>query len=195
SFLGDRMTADLAWFDNRFRNLIELVSRPDFSGQFQNIGRNSARGLEFRTRARVRQLLLQANYTYIDGHIEQSSQLSFPFRPVDPLLRRPRHQSDLTATGIGGKWTARWSTHVVGRRADSDFSTYSVPLTSNPGYFVSDLASTYEFARPVSVFIRLENVFDRSYQEVLGYLALGRSIVVGTRIRIGHRKSGVSMNQ
>src|SRR5262249_41209394 len=69
SFLGSRMMADLTWFDNRFRNLIELVSRPDFSGQFQNIGRSTARGLEFRARARVRQVLLQANYTYLDGPI------------------------------------------------------------------------------------------------------------------------------
>ena len=84
--------------------------------------------------------------------------------------------------------TARWSTRAVGRRADSDFFTYPVPLKSNPGYSVSDASVTYEFARQVSAFVRFENIFDRHYQEVLGYLALGRSAVVGTRVRIGGAK-------
>src|SRR5262249_44561890 len=85
SFAQNRVTADLAWFDNRFRNVIELVTRADFTGQYQNIGRSLARGLEFRTRARLRQLSVQANYTYLDGHIQESSQTSFPFRAGDPL--------------------------------------------------------------------------------------------------------------
>jgi vitamin B12 transporter len=188
SFARDRVTADLSWFDNRFRNVIELVSAPDFSGKYQNIGRTVARGLEFRMRARVRQLLAQANYTYLDGHIEQSSQRSFPFRPGDPLLRRARHTGDISLTWIDRKWSARWSTRAVGRRADSDFFTYGVPLTRNAGYGVSDASFTYEFARPVSAFVRLENIFGHEYQEVLGYRALGRSVVAGTKIRVGGAK-------
>jgi vitamin B12 transporter len=188
SAFANRLTGTVTWFDNRFRNVIELVSKPDFTGQYQNIGRSLARGLEFRTRARVRLLMVQANYTYLDGHIQESSQSSFPFRPGDPLLRRPKHSGDVTLTWTDRKWTARWTTRAVGRRADSDFFTYSVPLQSNPGYSVSDAAFTYKFARPVSAFVRLENIFDHSYQEILGYRALGRSVVVGTQLRIGREK-------
>ena len=188
SFAGNRMTADLAWFDNRFRNVIELVSRPDFTGQYQNIGRSLARGVEFRTRARVRRLWVQANYTYLDGHIVESKQSSFPFRPRDPLLRRARHSGDLSLTWTDRNWSARWSTRAVGRHADSDFFAYSVRLTKNAGYGISDASFTYEFARPVSAYIRLENIFDHEYQEVLGYRALGRSVVVGTKLRLGREK-------
>lgn len=190
SFWRDRVTTDLAWFDNRFQNLIELIRQPDGSSKFQNIGRTLARGLEFRTRARVQHTFVQANYTYLDGHIQQSNQASFPFRPGDPLLRRPRHSGDVNATWNEPKWSAFWSTRYVGRRADSDFFTFSPPnsLRSNSYYTSSDASFTYHFARQVSAFIRLENIFDRSYQEVLGYQALGRSVVVGTRIRIGSEK-------
>jgi vitamin B12 transporter len=188
SFWQNRATADVAWFDNRFRNLIQLVSQPDFSGQYQNIGRNLARGVELRTRARIRQLLVQGNYTYLDAYIQQSNQTSFPFGPGDPLIRRPRHSGDLALTWIDRKWNARWSTRAVGRRADSDFFAYRVPLTSNPGYSVSDGTFTYEFARFGSAFVRVENIFNRDYQEVLGYLALRRSVVVGTRLRLGREK-------
>ena len=187
SFLQNRLTADLTWFDNQFRNWIQLVNQPDFSAQYQNIGRIRTRGLETRIRARVRQLSVQANYAYLDGMVEESSQASFPYRPGDPLIRRPKHSADLALTWTERKWSARWSTRAIGRRADSDFFAYVIPnsLTSNPGYSISDAAFTYDFAKPISAFVRLDNVFNRDYQEVLGYLALHRSVVVGTRIRIG----------
>ena len=41
--MRNRLTADLAWFDNRFRNLIELVRQPDGSSRYQNIGLEFAR--------------------------------------------------------------------------------------------------------------------------------------------------------
>jgi len=190
SLWRDRITADLTWFDNRFRNLIELVRQPDGSSRYQNIGRTLARGLELRTRARVRQISFQSNYTYLDGHIQQSNQASFPFRSGDPLLRRPRHSADFTVAWSEPKWKAYWSSRFIGRRADSDFFTFRMPgfLTSNPGYTASDASFTYEFLRRISAFVRIENIFDRDYQEVLGYQALGRGVAVGTRVRLGGEK-------
>jgi vitamin B12 transporter len=188
SFFQNRVTADLTWFDNRFRNWIQTVTNPDFSVQYQNIGQIHARGLETRVRLRVRQLAVQTNYTYLDGFIEQSSLKSFPYRVGDPLIRRPKHAGDVRLTWIEKKWTAQWSTRAVGQCADSDFFAYNAApnsLTSNAGYSISDASFSYDFARPVSAFVRLGNVFDRNYQEVLGYLALRRTFVVGTRIRIG----------
>ena len=73
----------------------------------------------------------------------------------------------------------------MGLRADSDFFTYSTPLTKNPGYTSSDASFTYDFGKQLSAFVRFENIFDRSYQEVLGYQALGKGAIVGTRVRFG----------
>jgi len=188
SFMRNRMTADITWFDNRFRNWIQLVTQPDFSAQYQNIGQIRARGFETRIRTRLSRLAVQANYTYLDGFIQQSSEDSFPYRPGDPLIRRPKHAGDVVLTWIDRKWTAQWSTRAVGRRADSDFFAYNAApnsLTSNPGYSLSDASFSYELARPVSAFLRVGNIFDRNYQEVLGYLTLGRTFVAGTTIRIG----------
>jgi vitamin B12 transporter len=188
SFWRNRITTDLAWFDSRFRNQIQLVSAPDYSGRYENIGRNLARGVEFRTRARVQHLLVQGSYTYLDGRIQQSTQTSYPFRPGDPLLRRPRHSGDLGLTWVDRKWSGQWVTQVVGRRPDSDFFTYVVPLQSNPGYSVSSAAFTYDFARFGAAYVRVDNILNRDYQEVLGYRALQRSVIVGTRLRLGGAK-------
>ena len=185
SLWRDRITADLAWFDNRFKNVIDLVRRPDGSSQYFNIGRSLARGTEFRLRSRVHKLSIQTNYTYLDGHIQQSIQSSFPFRPGDPLLRRPKHSSDVSLTWTDRNRNAYWSTRYVGRRADSDFFTFSRTLFSNEAYWTSNAAFTYGFGSHVSAFVRFENIFDRSYQEVLGYQALGRSAVIGMKVRVG----------
>jgi outer membrane cobalamin receptor len=37
-----------------------------------------------------------------------------------------------------------------------------------------------------TVFARVTNLFDRQYEDVLGYPALGRSIIVGVRVAAGH---------
>jgi vitamin B12 transporter len=162
SIWGDRLNADLGWFDNRFRNLIELVSKPIGTSQYFNIGRELARGVEFRVHGRVRKLSIQTNYTYLDGHIQESTQTSFPFRPGDPLLRRPRHSSDVSLTWTERRWNAFWSTRYVGRRADSDFFTFSQPLLSNDAYWSSNAAVSVGFGAHISAFLRLENIFNSS---------------------------------
>jgi vitamin B12 transporter len=141
--------------------------------------------MELRIRSRVRRLSTSANYTFLEGHIVESRQAAFPNRTGDPLLRRPKHAADVTATWIEADWNARWSTRYVGRRADSDFFTFSRPLFSNQAYWSSDAAVTYDFPRFVSAYLRIENIFDRSFQEVLGYQALGRSASVGVKVRVG----------
>ena len=63
SFWRDRFVGDVTYFDNRFRDVIQLIGRPDGSSRFENIGRSFARGLEVRLRSRIRELSAQANYT------------------------------------------------------------------------------------------------------------------------------------
>lgn len=186
SFWGNRITADVAWFDNQFRNMIQLISGSTGSGTFENIGRVFSRGVEARLRTRIRrEMSAQANYTFLEGRITESRQLSFPNRVGDPLLRRPKHSADINLTWNAQKWSVYWASRYVGRRADSDFFTYNRRLFENPGYTTSDAAFTYDFPRYVSAFVRIENVFGREYQEVLGYQALGRSVIAGTRVRFG----------
>ncbi len=182
---GEHIVADITWFDNTFLNLIQLVGTEDGSSQYQNIGLTTTQGLEIRTRFRTGAVRASANYTYLEGRIEESSSASFPFRTGDPLLRRPKHSGDFQVSWRGNRWTAAWNSRFVGRRADSDFFSHFPPLTSNEYYTASDVAVTLELTPQLSTFVRIDNIFDRTYQEVLGFEALGRGIAVGSRIRWG----------
>jgi vitamin B12 transporter len=184
-FGDDLVVADVTWFDNRFQNLIQLVASGGGNSQYQNIGLTTARGLELRGRVRLGHLHANTNYTYLDGQVVDSLSGSFPFRAGDPLLRRPEHSGDFRLSWIDDRFLVAWNSRFVGHRADSDFFSHSPPLERNERYTVSDVAVTVEVAPQVSVFFSIKNVFDRSYQEVLGFPALGRAVNVGTRFRWG----------
>ena len=184
-FADDRVLVDVTWFDNRFENVIQLVGSDDGTSQYQNIGLTSARGLEVRGRVRNGRLRATSNYTYLEGSVRESSAVSFPFRPGDPLLRRPTHSGDIRLMWLDDDWQATWSSRVVGERADSDFFSHFPPLTSNVAYTVSDAAFTVRLPGNMSAFITIDNIFNRQYQEVLGFEALGRGFTVGTRLRVG----------
>ena len=63
------------------------------------------------------------------------------------------------------------------QRTDSDF--LGLGLTRDPGYTRFDLAASYNFIGGFSVYGRAINLFNESYQDALGYPALGRSVQVG----------------
>jgi outer membrane receptor protein involved in Fe transport len=60
-------------------------------------------------------------------------------------------------------------------------------VNRNPGYARFDLATRYEFPGGVSLFARSTNLFDKKYQDVVGFPALGRDVRVGMNYRFGGR--------
>jgi outer membrane cobalamin receptor len=77
--------------------------------------------------------------------------------------------------------------YFTGVRTDSDFLFVGLNLTRNPGYARFDLATSYNLGRGVSVYARATNLFDKSYQDALGYPALGRDVRVGMNYRFAGR--------
>jgi len=71
--------------------------------------------------------------------------------------------------------------YFTGERTDSDF--LGLHLTRNPGYARFDLATRYNLGRGISFYARASNLFDKRYQDVLGFPALGRDIRLGLNYR------------
>ena len=59
------------------------------------------------------------------------------------------------------------------------------PLFDNPGYAVADAGAAFRLHRSVELVGRVSNLFDRAYEEVLGFPALGRSATIGIRVTAG----------
>jgi len=71
--------------------------------------------------------------------------------------------------------------YFTGIRTDSDF--LGLGLTHNPGYARFDLATSYLITRGISFTSRVTNLFDKQYQDVLGFPALGRDFRLGLNYR------------
>jgi vitamin B12 transporter len=183
---ADRLRAEATVFHHEYRDQIayHVVDPATFQGSWTNLGRTRARGLELAAEASpTAALRLAAQYTLLAGEVlESGDAFSNPVYAVGrSLLRRPRHQAALSARWQAGRVALGADVVIVGRRADSDF--LGLGLDENEGHRRLDARARLRLTRTVEAVVLGENVFDRRYQEVLGYPSLGRSVRVGLRYR------------
>ena len=185
---------DAAFFANRYDDLIVTVGRAIGGAsryRSDNISNARARGLELTGRFRL-PLGLQAgaSYTWLSTEILSVDGLGGvappPFSVGDPLLRRPNHQGSLDVSYAARHASAFARVTSRGRVLDTEpnLGTFG-GLFFSPGYTVLDLGAAVPVWHGVEVFGRLNNVTDRSYEEVLGFPALGRNGLVGVRVAAG----------
>lgn len=174
--LGDRVTADVTFFRNDFRDLIVLAPTSPFAPI--NVGQAHSYGVESSLGVRpLRRVDVAARHTYLVARDDDTG---------DRLLRRPRHQAalDVTVRPVE-RGTATASVLYVGDRRDSTFELGSTPRTYG-GYTRVDLSARYRWPvarvlRAIELFGRVENLLDREYEEVAGFPALGANVLVGLR--------------
>ena len=174
------------YFNNLFRNQIDFNFDPCFcKGQYVNINESFAHGVEVEFHARPRsRISADAAYTYTSTQILKEP---LAFDPIlsagQPLLRRPKHSATLLTSYLGTRWGANLSGSFVGRRADSDFFGYGFDHT--PGYVLVNAGAWYNLTSRITPYVNVENLLNRSYEEVIGYPALGINFRTGIRFRIG----------
>jgi outer membrane cobalamin receptor len=179
-------------FRNVFDDLIVAVGRFQQSSQFQtdNISNARARGLELAStlRGRARTLNLQARvgYTLLDSDIlavDNGRSAPPPFEAGDPLIRRPRHQWSLDLTAAGTRVSGWIRGGGRGRVLDVDPSLGAFGgLFFAPGYGVWHAGAACKLTRGVELFGRIENLFDRTYEDTLGFPAPGRGAMAGLHV-------------
>lgn len=187
---GGLLVAEATAFVSRFDDLIVTVGRSLIDAsryQSDNISNARARGFELlvsgRTRAGFRGSIA---YTYLQAEVLAVDRLGVappPFEPGDALLRRPRHQAWIDAAWQRDAVNLFLTAGARGRTLDIDPSLGAFGgLYDNPGFLSMDAGGSLRVVRGVELFGRVTNLFDRSYEEVLGFPAMGRSLSVGVRL-------------
>lgn len=184
-FAGDRVRANLTWFDNRYRDIISLNTDPvTFFARYFNIGLTTARGAELSADvALVSGFRAGGGYTFTDSEIVQSTSTSAVFSPGNWAFRRPRHSGFLNLAWIGARAAVDLSGSIGGRRVDSDFASLVPAILENTGYTAWDLRASVRLTRTLSGTLAIDNLTDSDRMEPLGYPVLGRAIRAGIRAR------------
>ncbi|MFS0771774.1 TonB-dependent receptor plug domain-containing protein [Sphingomonas sp. 1P08PE] len=173
SFLDGRARFGATWFDRRTRNQIDFDLGTFTYG---NIARARAQGVELEIALRpVEALTFTGNYSYID-----SENRSAGTNLGRDLARRPRQT--VTANidyrfpfglSVGGTVT-----HV----GDSfDDASNTVRLD---GYVLAGLRAELPIGERLSVYGRVDNLFDEDYRVVAGYGVFGRAAYGGVRVKL-----------
>jgi vitamin B12 transporter len=192
---NDHMRLSAEYFSSRFYNIVSfsfctpdnnncnltLPGSPSFFGYYFNTDVARAKGINLTAETRfTRWLNLAGTYTYDDSLVITASA---PFDttefPGNRLLRRPPHSGSLTLNAAYRRFGLAIGGYFTGVRTDADF--LGLGLISNPGYARFDISTHYDIGYGVSFYARAANLFDKQYQDALGYPALGRDVRAGVR--------------
>ena len=168
------LTGGVTWFHNDIKNLITSGPAPAFLNI--NIGRARTQGVEsFIEWKALETLTLRGDYTYTDA-LDGATRRA--------LLRRPRHKASLNAD-----WQATDDLSLdakllyVGPQIDGN-RDFSIPRLKMPDVTTLDLAASYRLTDTWSVFGRLENAFDTTYQSPDGFLRPGIGAYAGLKVNL-----------
>jgi len=167
------------WFHRNTSNQIVFISCPlprtgictnRPSGTYDNVARTRAQGLEFGLKLKpVEALTVQANYSWIDAE-NRANGLK--------LARRPSHSVN---AAIDYKWafgleTGATITHV-GDSFDNATNTRQLD-----GYVLVDLRASFSVTERISLYGRVENLFDEQYETIFRYGTPRRAAYAGVRL-------------
>lgn len=161
--LSHRFQVVVTYFETKFRELIDFSPH---TNSYFNLSRATSKGTES-------QLLWQLSpdwtsvlwFTYLDAKDDSTGA---------QLLRRPYHSGGAEVWYKRSKWDGYFRYYFRGERPDLDPVTFN--LSSNKTYDLAHFAAGYAVSDNVKLRLKLENIFDKTYQEVLGYSTPRRSI-------------------
>jgi vitamin B12 transporter len=172
-----RVRTEASFFRNSFKDLIEF----DFSqnpATWVNIDRSWARGVELSGAVKVtRFATVHAAYSKLYTRITNDSD---PTQIGLELVRRPRNSGSISLELSPRRWTFNAGARFVGERQEDDFVFFAI--NRNPGYTFVFARGSWQATRHVAPFVRVDNLLNADYQEVLGYSALSRNATGGVRL-------------
>lgn len=174
-----RHSFDVTYFARLVNNFISYKSTDcinfDCINQSVNLeGSTRIKGVELVYSGKLTEdLSAYANYTYTNSKDNKKQ----------PLLRRPKHSAN---AGLNYRLTDKAGTHVnvayVGKRPDNywdaKYMTHSVKM---PSYTLVNVGADYQLTENLNVYVNLNNLFDKKYENVLGYGQEGRHFYVGLK--------------
>jgi vitamin B12 transporter len=182
----DRVKLGATYFHREVKDLIGTGPTPDptdpaFCVRAENLGKARFDGVEWLIDIKLLSFLsIGANYTYLDWDTETGR-----------LTRRPRHRTNVNMNYFYERFRINLDANIVGRRDDTD-SVTGANITK-AGYMKFDLAGAYQLpvtiplVKDISLFGKIENLFNKKYEEADGFRARPLNFLLGVRGSFGSK--------
>lgn len=198
SLLGGRITLAATYFDQRFRDMIQYRAVPIDANEpnYENIAKVDISGVELEASLTpMRGLAARIGYTHLDATVVDAGFQEGPdaeFVHGRPLIRRPAHSARLDLRyGLARRGTLDLGVQYIGERDDLDFSDWPSKRVTLPAYTRVDIGTELALLsesgrRPaVTALLRVENLFDEDYEEIVRFRTRGRTLTAGVRVGSG----------
>ena len=165
------VTGGITWFHNNIKNLIE--TDPVTFSTDVNIGRARTEGLEaYLAWQPLETLKLRADYTYTEAQDANLHQ---------ELVRRPKNKFSTDARWqVLDALSLDASLLYVGSWVDGS-RDFSVPRLDAHPYWTADLAASYALTDNLALTGRVNNLFDKRYENPVGFQGPGVGFYAGIK--------------
>jgi vitamin B12 transporter len=161
------------WFHNDLTNLIATFFDPArLRSTLISVDTATTQGVEaFASFVVTEQLRLRADYTYTNAVDAETN---------EQLLRRPRNKGSVSAIwSPAERLTLSTTVLMLGEWADIDRLTFE--RVTQRGFTVVNLAGNYVVNDNLTAFARIDNLFDKRYEDPNGFLRPGVGVFGGLR--------------
>ena len=183
NLISDRATVGVTYFHREVQDMIEgrpIPGDPFGCLRAENVARSRFDGVEWNLGIKLlTPLTVNANYTYLDWDTADGK-----------LRRRPRHRGNVTLNYLHANLNVNLIANIVGRRDDFRAASPFGDITK-PGYVRLDLASYYSLpwqmtgVKKLTLFGKIENLFNKKYDEADGLRARPLNFLLGVRGSFG----------
>ena len=169
-----RLVGALSLYHTEVDQLIQIVRVNSTTSQPQNVAEAEMEGFELEGSVEpLKGLRFSTNWTYTDAEDETAD---------EELLRIPRNR---VSFAVDYDFLDRWQLHldaiVVSSREESVATNRRLPTK---GYKTVDAVLSFNATEHLTLYGRIENLFNRHYQEVLGFPTAGTLFFIGGKIEI-----------
>jgi vitamin B12 transporter len=184
NLLAERIKLGATYFHREVKDLIEERPIPGdpFCFRAENVGRARFDGVELNLGIKLFEgLTLNANYTYLDWDTEDGT-----------LPRRPHNSGNVILNYLKDALNINLIANIVGRRDDFRAASPFGDIVA-PGYVRVDLASSYalpwrmSFVKQMSLIGKIQNLFNKRYNEADGFRAPPLNFLLGMRAIFGNQ--------
>ncbi|EEO28098.1 TonB-dependent receptor domain-containing protein [Oxalobacter paraformigenes] len=162
----------LSVFEWHTRHLISYSA-----GKYMNVNRAKSTGVELNMSTDILGVDVGANLTWQNPRNRETDA---------KLDRRAEIFGSLNVSKTLGKWYLGGDLLFTGHRPDKyyDANTYSNVDVTLPSFTLVNLNARYDIDKNVSLYARIENLFDKDYETVYGYNQPDRGAYVGVNVKM-----------
>ena len=175
-FFNYKLSMGITYFQLKFNDMFGM----DANYKTININEAESNGVEsFINYTESRLLSVKLNYTYTYAVDKSGGSVENGLR----LIRRPMHKASVEVNySPVEQLNLNGSVVYAGKREDKDFSGWTAVRVTLPDYTLFNLAASYKVTSYLSVTARLENIFNKYYEDILYYGTMGRNLALGVSL-------------